>query len=238
MSAKKKTGPSYVAKKGNVEIPVYTIKRGQPNQHHAICYYEGGQRQRRYFSDLERAKKEAGVIATKISQADFEAIRLTGLDRQAYLEASDLLRPTGVSLLSAVREYVAAHQLLNGSPLLEAVRFYSEHREGQFTPMRVPDVVAELLEHKESKGRSAVYTKDLRYRLGRFSADLKDVNVHEAGTRRIENWLHRLKLSGRSMNNFLTAIRTLFTFSATRHSSSVTIGSSALRMSVDGTQRT
>ena len=38
MSAKKKKGPSYAAKKGNVEVPVYAIKRGRLNENHAICY--------------------------------------------------------------------------------------------------------------------------------------------------------------------------------------------------------
>jgi len=66
-----------VAKKGNVEIPVYTIKPGCPNQQHVVCYYEDGQRQRRSFADLERAKAEAIIVAAKLSKGDLEAIRLT-----------------------------------------------------------------------------------------------------------------------------------------------------------------
>ena len=38
MSAKKKKGPSYAAKTGNVEVPVYTINHGRPNENRAICY--------------------------------------------------------------------------------------------------------------------------------------------------------------------------------------------------------
>jgi hypothetical protein len=83
MSAKKRKGPTWRAKKGNVEVRVYTIKPGCPNEHHTVCYYEDGQRQRRNFSDLEKAKAEATLVAEKLSKGDLEAIRLTGLDRQA-----------------------------------------------------------------------------------------------------------------------------------------------------------
>ena len=104
MNAKKKKGPSYVAKKRNVDIPVYTIKRGRPNEHHVVGYYEDGQRHRRFFSDLEKAKAEANIIAEKLSQGDLEAIRLTGLDRQVYLAAPGPLRSTGASLDCVARE--------------------------------------------------------------------------------------------------------------------------------------
>ena len=101
MNAKKRNkGPSFVAKSGIVGVPIHTIMRGHKSEHYAVCYYEGGQRQRRYFVDFEKAKREAGFIAAKISRGDLEAVRLTGLDRQAYLTASELLRPTGTTLIS------------------------------------------------------------------------------------------------------------------------------------------
>ncbi len=217
MSMRPKKGPSYVAKKGNVEVPVYTIKRGQPNEHHVVCYYEGGRRQRRCFSDQEKAKAEANRVAEKISMGDLEAVRLTGLDRQCYLAAMEHLRPTGTTLECATREYAAAVTMLKGNPLLEAVRSYVQLRQGPFSPKKVPEVVAELLAQKENKGRSEVYTRDLRYRLNRFAADFNDSDVHEVTTSKIEGWLHKLKLSPRSKNNFLTSIRTLFTLATTRH---------------------
>lgn len=174
---RKKKGPSYVAKCGNVEVCVYTIRRGQSNEHHCVCHYEAGQRKRRYFSNFELAKTEAGIIAAKISKGDLEAIKLTGPDRQCYVEAMEHLRPTGATLVGAVREYAAATGLLNGCPLLEAVRFYNEHRHGQFRPQKIPEVVAELIRQKENKGRSELYTKDLRYRLNPFAATFKDRNI-------------------------------------------------------------
>jgi hypothetical protein len=40
MSTNKKKGPTWMAKTGNVETPVYTIKPGCPNQQHVVCFYE------------------------------------------------------------------------------------------------------------------------------------------------------------------------------------------------------
>ena len=218
MNAKKQNkGPSFVAKSGIVGVPIYTIMRGHKSEHYAVCYYEGGQRQRRYFVDFEKAKREAGIIAAKISRGDLEAIRLTGIDRQAYATATELLKPTGANLVSAVQEYAAAHVLLNGSPLLEAVRFYADHRNGLFSPAKVSKVKTELIEFKENKGRSLLYIKDLNYRLNLFSGAFADRDIHGIKTHEMEKWLHKLKLSPRSINNFLTAIRTLFTFAASRH---------------------
>lgn len=75
MNAKKNKGPAYVARKGNVNIRVYTIKPGCRNEHHTVCYYEGGQRQRRYFSNMEEAKAEATIVAEKISKGDLDGQR-------------------------------------------------------------------------------------------------------------------------------------------------------------------
>ena len=216
MNSKWKKGPTFLAKRGNAEVPVYTIRRGCPNEHHVVCYYQGGRRQRRSFSNLEKAKAEAVIIATKLSSGDLEAIRLTGLDRQVYLAAQEHLRSTGITLDSAARDYATAHRLLGGYPVLEAVRFYVQHRQGRFTPRKVSEVVAELLEQKESKKRSAVYLKDLRGRLIPFAGSFRDVDIHEVQTAQIEAWLNKLNLSPRSLNNYLRAVRTLFGFAATR----------------------
>jgi integrase len=62
-----------------------------------------------------------------------------------------------------------------------------------------------------------LYTKDLRHRLNHFADDFKDYRIHEVTTSKTECWLHGLKLSPRSINNFMGAIRTLFTYAAARH---------------------
>lgn len=165
MSTKKKKGPSWVAKKGNVEVPICTIKPGCPSQHYVVCHYEDGKRKRRTFSDLEKAKAKARIVAEKLSKGDLEVIRLTGLDRQAYLAALSHLKPTGVPVELAAKEYAAAHRLSNGYPLLEIVRFFYENGGASFSPKKVAYVLQELLEVKEGNDLSDVYIKDLRCRL-------------------------------------------------------------------------
>jgi hypothetical protein len=51
-----------IAKSGNVEIPAYRLSDGRI----CICYYEGGQRERRLFRNEGKAKREAALVAAKI----------------------------------------------------------------------------------------------------------------------------------------------------------------------------
>ncbi len=215
MSAKKKKGPTFVAKKGNVEVPIYTIKPGCPNQQYVVCHYEGGKRQRRNFSDLEKAKAEATIVAEKLSKGDLEAIRVTGLDRLAYLAAQEHLRPTGVPVELATKEYAAAHRLSNGYPLLEIVRFFNENGGASFGPKKVADVLRELLEVKEGNDLSDVYIKDLRCRLTVFAENF-DRDIHTITTAEIQAWLGKLKVAGATKNRYRMNLGTLFRFAAKR----------------------
>ncbi len=67
MSAKKR--PVFVARKGNVGVPVYTNKPGCHNQQQVVCYYEVGKRKRRAFSNLEKAKAKAYSFTQVVGDA-------------------------------------------------------------------------------------------------------------------------------------------------------------------------
>lgn len=205
-----------MVKRGNVTVKGYCLKQGCPNQHYVICYYEAGKRMRRYFSNPVEAKTEAALIADKLNRGELAILKLTGVDRESYLAATAKLSEAKVPLHLAVEEYVAARKMLADLPLLEAVRFAVEHRQLRFTPKKLPDVVEEILHQKESKGRSHVYLKDLKSRLARFAEAFQNVEIHTLTTAHIEKWLRKLKVSARSKNNYLRALRTLFRFAVTR----------------------
>ena len=57
-------------------------------------------------------------------------------------------------------------QLLDGVPLVDAVRFYSRHHGREIKREPVADAVDGMLAAKTAKGVSQVYLADLRYRLG------------------------------------------------------------------------
>lgn len=64
-------------------------------------------------------------------------------------------------------------RLLNRVSPPEAVRFFFEHRQAQFTPKKAPEVVEELIALKTAKRKSAKYVTDLRRpdRAGAFGRD-------------------------------------------------------------------
>ena len=64
-------------------------------------------------------------------------------------------------------------------------------------------------------GRSAVYLKDIRYRLGGF-AKAFNLEVRELVAQDVADYLEELKLHSRSFNNHLSMLRTFFRFCQAR----------------------
>src|SRR5208337_2607255 len=108
-------GKPLAIKRGNVTVKVYAGKNrvnGTNYQQFTLAYYDGARRQRKNFSDLEEAKREAELAATKLASGEGQVLRLTSLDRAHYLQALDTLRPFNRQLNLAVAEYVEAIKLL------------------------------------------------------------------------------------------------------------------------------
>ena len=64
-------------------------------------------------------------------------------------------------------------------------------------------------------GRCEDYLKDMRLRLKRFSEAFR-CNINKISTPQIEEFLIKLKVSGRTQNNFRRLIGTLFRFAIKR----------------------
>jgi hypothetical protein len=128
------------------------------------------------FNDLNKAILEAEAKASQLSRGDIDAAQLSGRDRLIYGRAVDAVKETGVPLDAVGLEYAEAKRLLEGCPLLDAVRFFVRHQGRGIKRKTVPDAVSEIIEAKKVSGVSEVYLADLRYRLGvfaqRFQCDL------------------------------------------------------------------
>ena len=124
--------------------------------------------------------------------------------------------PEGVSLIDAILSVKETIKLVGDLPgITTAARFYKE-RNKQIKPKRVAEVVAELINVKESRGASARYLQDLRYRLNQFAlafeCNIRNVTVPAAQTC---GWI-TLKLSTQSYMNFHRVIFLLFKHAVTR----------------------
>ncbi len=173
---------------------------------------------RRKFSKYAEAEREARFVLAKLANAEGEILKLTGLDRAAYVQAMQRLREwrSDADLNLAVADYVTAVRRLPEGVNLQAVvdGFLQRHPSG--VPRKtVAEVVGELIAAKQAAGRGAEYVAELNSRLRRF-ADSFAVPVTSVTGGQINDWIASLGLSGRTQLNFRRVIGTLFKFAKRR----------------------
>lgn len=196
-------------KVGNITVPIYkSMARGRVR--FTLAYREAGERKRETFATENAARARAEEIAVKIENGQRDVLTLTGVDKESYAFAVRELEETGVPLLTAVREYIAASKMLQGSPLLTAVKDYARRTTG-ITPRLMPELVEEFLEKQKNDGVSVRYLQSLRSHLRRFAKDFQ-TNIFSVTTTAIDDWLRKMKTSGRTRNNMRESIITLFSY--------------------------
>jgi integrase len=203
-----------VIKRGSCSVKIYRDRK-PTGTYYRVCYHIGGKRERLNFVDLEKAKQEAEAQASKLSRGDVDAMQLTGKDRLVYGQALEAVRETGVTLNAAAIEYGEAWKHLDGVSIVDAAKFYARQHGSGIKRKPLAEAVDEMIAAKKTEGVSAVYLRDLRYRLGAF-ADCFQCDLISLSRDDVRSFLDGLKLSARSFNNFLTSLKTFFAFAADR----------------------
>jgi len=202
-----------VVKAGNAAVKIYSGKsRGYDL--FTVVHYIGGTRKRESFGNLAKAKDRAREVARAIINGRTAVLELTNADREGYVGATELLRPVGIPLHSAIEEYVAARSHLDGESLLSAVKEHAR-RCHHVVDKRVPEIVEEFLAAKQRDGVSQRYIQSLRSHLNRFSSAFQ-TNIGSVAARFIEEWLVAQKIGPRARNNTRMSIITLFRFARFR----------------------
>jgi integrase len=156
-----------------------------------------GKRKRLFFATEEAAEKELARIKTKQRKEGENALKLPDALRIMALESAEKLKPFGRTILDATEFYVKF--------LRDAERSIS-----------LSSLVEEYLAAQNRLKRSQAHINDLKQRLGRFKADFGDRPSRTVTTVEIERWLHRLKLSPQSINNFRARLGALFAYAEKR----------------------
>jgi integrase len=199
-----------VVKRGSSEVKIYRDRKTE-GTYYRVVYYLGSKRHRLNFSDFQEATEEAEAKASQLSRGDIDALQLSGKDRLEYGRAKDAVKDFALPLDAVAIEYSEARKLLDGVPLLDAARFYARHHGKGIKRKSVATAVDEMIDAKTRKGVSELYLADLRYRLGVFAGAFHcDVNAITPDD--VQQFFDGLKLSPRSHNNFLCALRTFFRF--------------------------
>jgi integrase len=202
-----------MVKAGNAAVKIYCGKsRGYDL--FTVVHYIGGSRKRETFGNLAKAKDRAREVARAIINGRTAVLELTNADREGYVGASELLRPIGIPLHSAIEEYVAARSHLDGESLLSAVKEHTRRRH-HVVDKRVPEIVEEFLASKQRDGLSQRYIQSLRSHLNRFASAFQ-TNIGSVAARFIEEWLVAQKIGARARNNMRMSIITFFHFARSR----------------------
>lgn len=225
MKANTKRRKPETFKLGNIEVKIYRrdkrhkgkTKDGKPWQRDyriwEVADFTTGRRVMRQFHDHAKAWKEAEKLAGQIATGQTTAATMTNPQAASYGRATQLL-PPGVSLELVAATYAKAYELV-GDRIVEAARFLKQHGADNIAHRTVAEVVAELVEVKRARGKSAVYIRDLTNRLDRFAKDFA-VDIGSVTTGDVQHWLDKLDVAPQTARNFRTVIGTLFSFAESR----------------------
>lgn len=208
-------------KAGSVSAKIYRTPTGNGYDSFTLVYWQDKTRKREVFGDLAAAKKRGGEIVGALAKGEIGAVNISAQDVAAFLRASALLQPTGVSLESACREYAEAFKVLGGISVLQAAREYAKRHTGEVTGKTVQQVVDEFMAAKREgratrvrgSGRvvSERYLDDLERKLkalaGRFHCLIGAVTGRD-----INDFIHGLDVEGRTKNNYRQAINVLLEY--------------------------
>jgi integrase len=157
-----------IIRSGHAIVKIYRVKdRGRFN--YTVAYNKQTGRVKKTFADFELAKREANSIARRLAVGDLESLKLTGGDRQIYVEAEQAIEGTGLSLHSVAHEFARAFKILGGAHIVEAARYYKQHVDVNLPRITAAAAVEKFSEAKAAEGLSKTYLNDIRWLLGDFA---------------------------------------------------------------------
>jgi integrase len=206
-------GPDFplLIKKGSATVKIYEVKN-RDRKNYTVSYLTAmNGRVRKTFAELGTAKREADAIALNLAHGDLQALKLTGAERQIYVEASRAVERTGIPLNSAACEFARAFDILGHAGIVEAARYYKKHVETGLPDLTVEEAVAKFTEAKKAEGVSKLYQRDIRRYLGRFK-DRFQCNIATIQPDDLRAYLGGMKAGPVTKNNHRRVLVALFNF--------------------------
>ena len=207
--------PFQVVRFNSISIPVYAFEH-HGKVRYTIAFYVNGRRQRREFTCLEDAKREAKLAAEKIMRGMQAQNDLRPAERDSFLAAQRILKEIEMPLVAAAEDYAQCRKLLGDVPLRQAVEDFCRRTNGVKLGVTVPAVVNEVISAKEEDGMSDQYMSQLRSILGLFGRAFRGP-IMEVKGEEIDTWLRGKKLAPVTRNNRLTLLRVMFGFAKQRN---------------------
>lgn len=210
--------PMAISRKG-VTARIYRASQtqnGQRYEGYSVVYFLLGKKKRLWRTAPQEAIAEAESACDKIANGEQQVLELTNADRQIYLRAKDWLKGTGIELDIAARDHAAlVKELPPGVTAKDLLDCYRRRSGMALEKRTVRQAVDELAVAKRGANVSKVYLSDLESRLGRFANDFQ-MNIADVTGKMIQSWLDAMDLSGRTKQNYLASVQTLFRFAIRR----------------------
>ena len=211
-NAKPRKGPILIIKEKTASIPIYSAGEGK----FIAAYYAGGKRKLVKYQSLESAKQGAKEIIETLTTGVAHVAAFTPMQMALIKDAIEMLKPYGVSMNEAVRQFVESKKVLGGASLVSAAQFFSKHlaeenRRGALVPITFPELVTKYLDSIRGM-KSARYILDLEVRLKKavkvFKGQIREIRADD-----IDQWLLGMhKVKGRTRNNYRMAMLTVFSY--------------------------
>lgn len=177
-------------KEGNVAVPIYRFSDGR----FCVDTLVGKKRKRITRASLDAAKIEARKLIAQIASGRAHEERMTLAEVEDYRLAKNKVAPFGMSLLSAVEEWIAGRG-----------------KTSRVISKTVAEIIEEFLTSKRVEGVSFFHLEDRKYRMNKFAAAFPG-RIDQITTHEIEVWLNGLGISGRTRNNYRNAVLQLFRY--------------------------
>ena len=185
----------------------------------------GGKRLKKYFKTKNEAAifSERGNIQTQ--SAGITIATLSEAHRRAYIDAMNLLKPYGIGVLDAIREYVEARKEIEPyrKQLPDIVKHFKKWNKVKEESTTLERAYGLYLDDMEAKRKSARRIADQKSRLGRFLYDMGGGRIVGLITPAMCNeWLNSLKVieqkkveGGQEANGNARKVKTRENISAT-----------------------
>jgi integrase len=138
-------------------------------------------------------------------------LKLTGREKQIYVEAERAIAASGLPLHSVAHEFARAFDILGGAHIVEAARYYKKHVDVDLEQITVTDAVEKFRAAKEAEGLSAMYLKDIRGLLGDF-ADNFQCPLSSVQSDDLRQYLNKKRIGLVSKENRRRLLVVLFNF--------------------------
>lgn len=196
---------------GSVIVRIYKVEnKGRPS--FTVSYFADGKRKLKMFAGFDDAHAEAKSKADSLSRGELDVLHLVNAECFAYVHAAEAVRPTGLPLELAAKEYAEAWKVLGGkASVIEAAKEFAQRHLHTLPDKMLPAAVKDMLDAKTRDGASNAYMKVLRFYLNRL-ADTFHCQVRSVTTSSLADFLRGLDVSPRSKNNARQTLGAFFKY--------------------------